>query len=316
MKVSTGLTILFLFAFKFSGAQKNLPQLPNAEAPNAIEINDSIFGPVNVSRGYGYNPSGGRGYDLEFFQDTSVNEENSAWFKFTMEYDTTLIFDIVPVDSTDNYDFVLFKYTDPGFFQDLKNFKVQPERVCYSVNTSKNSSTGLSAYAANKITGVVQGPGYLAAIKAKAGETYYLMVNVREEYFKENKIPKGFRIYFYNYWPKKKPVILKNVLFETNKSVLLKSSFAELNKLLKMLQDNTKLKIEIRGHTDNQGDETKNQILSEERAKAVMEYLVSKGIEPRRILYIGYGSRNPIASNDTAEGRMKNRRVEFAIIMR
>ncbi|GAA4030517.1 hypothetical protein GCM10022386_13070 [Flavobacterium cheonhonense] len=106
-------------------------------------------------------------------------------------------------------------------------------------------------------------------------------------------------------------IVLENVLFETNKTVLLQESFETLNQLVKQLQANKSVQIEIRGHTDNIGEEAKNQILSEQRAKAVLDYLVSQGIEAKRLSYHGFGSTQPIASNDTNEGRTKNRRVEF-----
>lgn len=106
-------------------------------------------------------------------------------------------------------------------------------------------------------------------------------------------------------------IVLENVLFQTNKSVLLKESFESLNQLVKQLQANKSVKIEIRGHTDNVGKEVKNQTLSEQRAKAVLDYLVSKGIEANRFSHKGFGSLQPIASNDSDEGRTKNRRVEF-----
>lgn len=106
-------------------------------------------------------------------------------------------------------------------------------------------------------------------------------------------------------------VILENVLFQTNKSVLLEQSYTPLDKLVQQLQTNKSIKIEIRGHTDNAGKEAKNQVLSEQRAKAVLNYLISKGIETNRFSCKGFGSTQPITSNDTEEGREKNRRVEF-----
>ncbi|MEI6854382.1 MAG: OmpA family protein, partial [Bacteroidota bacterium] len=72
--------------------------------------------------------------------------------------------------------------------------------------------------------------------------------------------------------------------------------------------------IEISGHTDNVGKENDNQLLSEARAKAVMDYFVRKGINPTRLTYKGYGSTQPIAPNTTDEGRAKNRRVEMKVI--
>ncbi|MCZ8284070.1 MAG: OmpA family protein, partial [Bacteroidia bacterium] len=70
-----------------------------------------------------------------------------------------------------------------------------------------------------------------------------------------------------------------------------------------------------RGHTDNLGYETDNQKLSEKRAKVIVDYLISKKISSDRLFYKGYGSKNPIATNETEEGRKQNRRVEFFIVM-
>jgi outer membrane protein OmpA-like peptidoglycan-associated protein len=107
------------------------------------------------------------------------------------------------------------------------------------------------------------------------------------------------------------PIILEDVLFQTNKSDLLQESFLSLHKLTQELQANELLKIEIRGHTDNIGVEVENQVLSEQRAKSVLDYLVSKGIDKNRLSYKGFGSSCPIASNTNEDGRRKNRRVEF-----
>ncbi len=109
-------------------------------------------------------------------------------------------------------------------------------------------------------------------------------------------------------------VVLKNVFFKTNKFDLLSQSQAELNKLSKFLKDNAMMKIELGGHTDDVGDIAKNQILSENRAKEVLDYLVKNGIEESRLEFKGYGSSKPIATNDTPEGRQQNRRTDFTII--
>jgi OOP family OmpA-OmpF porin len=110
-----------------------------------------------------------------------------------------------------------------------------------------------------------------------------------------------------------KPLILNNVLFETGEAKLLPSSFTELDSVAVYLNSKPTLKIEITGHTDNKGSETINQTLSEKRAQAVADYLVSKKIEPTRITYKGYGSQKPITTNETEEGRKLNRRVEFML---
>lgn len=108
--------------------------------------------------------------------------------------------------------------------------------------------------------------------------------------------------------------VLRNVFFDFDKSKLKKESEVELNKLADYLTANKGLKIEIGGHTDNRGSESYNELLSSSRAKAVYDYLISKGIDSKRMAYKGYGMSKPIATNDTEEGRALNRRTEFTII--
>ncbi|WP_235298421.1 OmpA family protein [Portibacter marinus] len=110
------------------------------------------------------------------------------------------------------------------------------------------------------------------------------------------------------------PVILKNVLFETGSFELLEESFFELNHLVDLLKENPDLKIEIRGHTDNVGPEEDNQLLSENRAKSVYEYLTRKGVQSERLSYRGLGESQPISTNETEEGRRLNRRTEFITV--
>ena len=107
--------------------------------------------------------------------------------------------------------------------------------------------------------------------------------------------------------------VLRNVFFDFDKSTLKKESEVELNKLADYLTSNKGIKIEIGGHTDNQGSESYNERLSNDRAKAVYEYLVNKGINSNRMTYKGYGMSKPIATNETEEGRALNRRTEFTI---
>lgn len=109
-------------------------------------------------------------------------------------------------------------------------------------------------------------------------------------------------------------IVLNNIFFDIGKATLRAESYAELGILNKLLNDNPTLKIEISGHTDNKGSATLNQTLSENRAKAVVDYLISKGIDASRLRYAGYGPTRPIASNDKEEGRQQNRRTEFEIL--
>jgi OmpA-OmpF porin, OOP family len=107
---------------------------------------------------------------------------------------------------------------------------------------------------------------------------------------------------------------LENVHFESGKSTLLKSSFEELENLLKFMNLKKDIIIEIGGHTDNIGDDESNLKLSEARAETVKNYLVSKGISPNRIVSKGYGENHPIDTNSTPEGRQNNRRTEVRIL--
>lgn len=110
-------------------------------------------------------------------------------------------------------------------------------------------------------------------------------------------------------------VELNNIYFETNSAEINKSSLAVLDNFLEFLNENPKVCIELHGHTDNVGDPKFNQELSERRAKAVADYLIINGLEPNRIVAIkGFGQYRPIASNETPEGRAKNRRTEFVIV--
>jgi len=107
---------------------------------------------------------------------------------------------------------------------------------------------------------------------------------------------------------------LKNVFFDVDKFELKPTSKAELNKLADFMKKNASVSGELGGHTDNTGDSKKNKQLSENRAKAVQEYLVSQGINANRISYKGYGETKPKFPNDTPEHRAENRRTEFKVI--
>ena len=88
----------------------------------------------------------------------------------------------------------------------------------------------------------------------------------------------------------------------------------QLKQLLDFLQKYPDIKLEVRGHTDNVGSLAYNQTLSERRAKAVRGWLIEKGIAPERLTYTGFGSNEPLDSNEHSKGRSLNRRVEVKII--
>lgn len=105
----------------------------------------------------------------------------------------------------------------------------------------------------------------------------------------------------------------KNIFFNTGSSVLLKKSYKPLDEVVKVLNENPTLILDIEGHTDNTGTPEKNQTLSESRAASVKAYLVSKGISEARLVAAGYGQDRPVADNKTAAGRAQNRRSELKL---
>lgn len=109
-------------------------------------------------------------------------------------------------------------------------------------------------------------------------------------------------------------VVLRNIFFDTDKFSLKQESVVELDRLVALLKANPELRIEISGHTDNQGGAAYNLTLSGNRAKAVYEYLISKGIAATRLDYKGYGLTQPVDTNATEEGRANNRRTEFRVL--
>jgi outer membrane protein OmpA-like peptidoglycan-associated protein len=109
-------------------------------------------------------------------------------------------------------------------------------------------------------------------------------------------------------------VAAKNVFFATGSSKLLAKSNVSLNEVAKILAEDPNLKLDVEGHTDNTGKPDKNQILSEERAKSVVDYLTIKaGVDASRLTSAGFGQDQPIADNKTAAGRAKNRRVDLKL---
>ncbi len=108
--------------------------------------------------------------------------------------------------------------------------------------------------------------------------------------------------------------VLTGIEFEFASAAITSDSRPILDKALKVLKDNPSVKVRIEGHTDNIGSESYNQILSENRAKAVMNYFIEKGVSANRLSSVGYGYTRPVSGNETAEGRNKNRRVELITV--
>jgi outer membrane protein OmpA-like peptidoglycan-associated protein len=110
------------------------------------------------------------------------------------------------------------------------------------------------------------------------------------------------------------PIVLNNIYFDTDKYELKPESFVELDRVIKFLNDNPGIKIEISAHTDSRGSDEYNLTLSQKRAESVVNYIILNGIDQNRLTAAGYGEKFPVADNSTAEGMAKNRRVEMKIL--
>jgi outer membrane protein OmpA-like peptidoglycan-associated protein len=109
-------------------------------------------------------------------------------------------------------------------------------------------------------------------------------------------------------------IVLRNIFFDSDKASIRPESTNELDRLIKLLKDNPNIKIELASHTDADGSLEYNQKLSNSRSSSVVDYLIAKGIPAGRLVAKGYGESKPIASNETADGKQKNRRTEFKIL--
>ncbi len=183
--------------------------------------------------------------------------------------------------------------------------------------TDLSTNKVVATFQNNKATGK-----YLVSLPA--GKNYGITVNSENCLFYSDNVnlidKQGYKEVVKDIQLKKiavgSKVVLKNIFFDSGKSTLKPASQKELQNLIDILNQIPTLKIEISGHTDNVGSSAFNKKLSERRAKAVVDYLVSKGISADRLTYVGYGEDQPIATNDTPEGRQQNRRTEFKVLSR
>ncbi|MFO7575677.1 MAG: OmpA family protein [Bacteroidales bacterium] len=217
------------------------------------------------------------------------------------------------------------------FYFDLHE-EVRPERVSYLRGRVYDYDTRRRLQARyeliNHTTGEMSYWAYTTddgqfLVCLPSGFTYGLNVSADGYLFYSENFP--FEDEYTEYKPLVKDIYLKlirpgekmvlyNVLFNINSSEILRSSMPELEKLLRIMSENKGLRVEIGGHTDDTGSDELNQRLSEERSLAVVRFLISRGIDPLRLSYKGYGKSLPVEDNTTAEGRRLNRRTEVKIV--
>lgn len=177
----------------------------------------------------------------------------------------------------------------------------------YSGNSKPGTDYTFLLTRADTLNVVVSVPGYL-----EAEEVMVVTCDTCANYGYAVRMEKADTVF--RNLEKGQAIELDKVFFDQSSYHLRPESYEQLDKLLRTLQTSSALRIEIAGHTDNVGERRLNQLLSEQRAKIITNYLVSKGIPEARLRYNGYGSSRPAAPNDVEENKRKNRRVEFVVL--
>jgi len=196
----------------------------------------------------------------------------------------------------------------------VTDMKLKPRKgeiVLLRGETSGRFLSGISDAAGKFSLELPAGDTYVVLLKNLGDTTSYTKITVpvlqEDEVFSE---PFWVKI---KYEPARK-YTLDNVHFDFGKASLRPDSYSELQELADYLQRHTEIKVEIAGHTDNVGNDADNLKLSQQRANAIRDYLVKKGINTNRVTPKGYGATQPIAGNETDEGRQLNRRTEVRIL--
>lgn len=202
------------------------------------------------------------------------------------------------------------KMTMEVIVTDYERNPKQGEEIVFVDTVSKEQYSGITNENGKFVIGLPGGSTYLAKIKGVGSEKSYQVFSIPKLQKNRNYGKSQFII---QYEPPR-VFTLDEVYFDVNRSSLRKKSFAELNELVEFMERKENIRIEIAGHTDSTGEEEDNMKLSQRRAERVKQYLVSKGIDARRIEAQGYGENQPVADNSTKEGRQKNRRTEVRII--
>ncbi len=198
-----------------------------------------------------------------------------------------------------------------GKVTDKKTGKGLPTTVeLFDLNTSKLASRIQTDESGSYLVTLPVGKDYLLNINRKGylfySDNFMLAAKTGDSTYEKNIALQPIEV--------NAAIVLKNIFFDVNKFELKPESEAELDKLVQLLTENPAIRIEIGGHTDNVGKPADNVLLSNNRAKAVVNYLVGKKIDPKRLMAKGYGATLPVADNKTEEGRAQNRRTEVKII--
>lgn len=193
------------------------------------------------------------------------------------------------------------------------NFKNEPyagDKVLFVAKDNSGTFSGITDNNGRFHIDLPAGAVYDIKIKSIGEEVEYNTIEVPKleegQFFQEMELTISYEA--------AKNFELNALQFETGKSALKKESYALLKDLIEIMKLKPTMKIEIGGHTDNDGDDEANQLLSQQRAEAVKNYLISQGISANRMLSKGYGETRPKTANSTPAGKAMNRRTEITIL--
>jgi OmpA-OmpF porin, OOP family len=197
------------------------------------------------------------------------------------------------------------------FVTDMKGKPSKGEQVLFRSDVTQKTVGGRSDAMGKFSLQLPAGANYMIIVKSLTDTTKYGMISIPalkpDEFYTE---PFKVNVKF----EAAKNYTLDNVHFDVGKATLRPESFTELEELVAYLKNKEDIKIEIAGHTDNVGKDADNLKLSQQRADAIRNYVLKKGIQPSRVTAKGYGTAEPVADNDTDEGRQLNRRTEVRVL--
>lgn len=278
--------------------------------------NDDIFFKIDENGKQAYYSSvrdnGAGGKDI--YKIIFLGEEKEMKLKTE---DILLAWNYKPVENMFYHDPVELKVDTALFMVGLVTDSKTAEKIklakveVIDLEESRVIATGLTDTAGYYQVKIGKKKDYGVEVTAKDYLFFVTMAQLSQKQVVDSKIQANFQLDRIDVGAK---MVLKNIFFETNKAALKEESTAELQRVAGLLLDNPTIRLEISGHTDNVGSYRANQKLSEARAKSVVDYLVEQGVAEDRLEYKGYSFNQPIADNNTAEGRAQNRRVEFKVL--
>lgn len=258
-------------------------------------IPENLGYPINTIENEGSLAVASNGVNAYYASDRSDSRGGLDLYKFDLRND------IQPYKTLYVKGFVYDKNTSKGLPSNVELIDNNSRKTLMNVQTDETGFYFITLPIKRNYTFAVNRKGYLFYSKL-----YELSTKNADSTYKENIYLQPIEL--------NKITALNNIQFETNSYQLKEVSKIELDKLLQLLTDNPFIKIEVNGHTDNVGKTDDNLKLSTNRAKAVIDYLIEKGILLQRLQYKGFGASKPIVENVTEVGRSKNRRTEFVVI--